>query len=222
MKVGIEVKDKDIYGIAQILNFYLNEEIGLESILIKMLSKNINSSDLLFIMLQELEKRKIIEGKGGKIRIKEEIKEVEEILKKVKFLASKNKKLFVTPLEVSKFYQCPRRLFLEKVVLAKEFKEEVGKTWDGEVVHLTLNLFIRNIMKTPIENVIEYCVEKAVKKYEGKTNLSKESLKDFILKFYQLLKEEGFKHLFTEKTLCSFKIGLVGTPDVIGVKDDEI
>ncbi|MEM5844375.1 MAG: PD-(D/E)XK nuclease family protein [Candidatus Aenigmatarchaeota archaeon] len=222
MKVGVEVRDKDIYTIAQILNLYLNEEVELEKILIKMLSKNVNSSDILFIMLQELEKRKIIKGKGGKIKVEKEIGNVEEILKKIKFIANKNRKLFVTPLEVGKFYQCPRRLFLEKVVLAKEFKERKGKTWDGEAIHLALNIFIRNLMKGPLENVIEYCVEKALEKYEGKTSLSRESLKDFILKFYELLNEEGFKHLFTEKTLCSFKIGLTGTPDIIGIKENEI
>ncbi|MEM5794395.1 MAG: PD-(D/E)XK nuclease family protein [Candidatus Aenigmatarchaeota archaeon] len=222
MKVGIEFKDKDIYTIAQILNFYLNEEVKLEDILIKMIAKNIGSSDLLFIMLQELEKKKAIEGKEGKIKVREEIKDVEEIAKKIRFLSSKNKKLFVTPLEVSKFYQCPRRLFLEKIVLAKEFKEEKGKTWDGEVIHLALNIFIKNIMKRPIENVIDYSVESALKKYEEKTNLTKEILKDFIIRFYDLLDEEDFKYLFTEKTLCSLKIGLTGTPDIIGIKENEI
>ncbi|MEM7825830.1 MAG: PD-(D/E)XK nuclease family protein [Candidatus Aenigmatarchaeota archaeon] len=222
MKVGIEVKNKDIYTIVQILNFYLKEEVELEDILIKMIAKNVGSSDLLFIMLQELEKRREIEGKVGKIKVKKEIEDIEEIARKIKFISSKNKKLFVTPLEVSKFYQCPRRLFLEKIVLAKEFKEERGKSWDGEVIHLALNIFIKNLMKRPIENVIDYCVESALRKYEGKTNLTKESLKDFIIRFYELLSEESFKHLFTEKTLCSFKIGLTGTPDIIGIKEDEI
>ncbi|MEM5882663.1 MAG: PD-(D/E)XK nuclease family protein [Candidatus Aenigmatarchaeota archaeon] len=222
MKVGIEIKDKDIYTIAQILNFYSNEEVKLEDILIKMISKNVGSSDLLFIMLQELEKRKEIEGKVGKIKVKKEIDNLEEITRKIRFISSKNKKLFVTPLEVGKFYQCPRRLFLEKIVLAKEFKEEKGKTWDGEAIHLAINIFIKNLMKRPIENVIEYCVESALKKYDGKTNLKKEELRDFLLKFYNFLCEEGFKYLFTEKTLYSFKIGLIGTPDIIGMKENEI
>ena len=222
MKVGIEVRDKDIYTIAEILNSYLNEEVEIENILKKMLVRNVGSSDLLFIILQELEKREIIEGKEGQIKIKKEIKDFENILKKIKFIANKNRRLFVTPLEVGKFYQCPRRLFLEKVVLAKEFKEERGKTWDGEAIHLALNIFIKNLTKTPVENVVEYCVNAAMKKYEGKITLSRESLRDFILRFYDLLSEEGFTNLFTEKTLFSFKVGLVGTPDIIGIKNGEI
>ncbi len=222
MKVGIEVRDKDIYTIVEILNSYLNEEVEIENILKKMLVRNVGSSDLLFIILQELEKRKIIEGKEGQIKIKKEIKDFENILKKIKFIASKNRKLFVTPLEVGKFYQCPRRLFLEKIVLAKEFKEERGKTWDGEAIHLALNIFIKNLAETPIENVVEYCVNVAMKKYEKKITLSRESLKDFILRFYDLLSEEKFTNLFTEKTLFSFKVGLVGTPDIIGIKNGEI
>ncbi|MGC8812645.1 MAG: PD-(D/E)XK nuclease family protein [Candidatus Aenigmatarchaeota archaeon] len=222
MKVGIEVRDKDIYTIVEILNSCLNEEVKLEDILRKMLSKNVGSSDLLFLTLQELEKRKVVEGGEGRIKVKKEIKDFESILKKIKFIASKNRKLFVTPLEVGKFYQCPRRLFLEKIVLAKEFKEERGKTWDGEVIHLALNVFIKNLMKRPVERVIDYCIDVAMKKYEGKSTINRENLKDFILRFYELLGEEEFTHLFTEKTLFSFKVGLVGTPDIIGVRNGEI
>lgn len=222
MKVGIEVKDKDIYTIIQILNSYSNEKVKLDYILGKMLAKNVGSSDLLFLILQELEKKKIIEGEGGEIKIKEEIKDFKNILEKIKFIASRNRKLFVTPLEVGKFYQCPRRLFLEKIVLAKESKEERGKTWDGETIHLALNIFIKNLMRRPVESVIDYCVNTAMKKYEGRTTINRESLRDFIIRFYGLLNEEGFDHLFTEKTIFSFKVGLVGTPDIIGIKENEI
>jgi CRISPR-associated protein Cas4 len=222
MKVGIEVRDEDVYRIVEILNSYSNESVKIEDILKKMLVKDVGCSDLLFIILQELEKRGIIKGKKGKIRVENEIKDFESILKKVKFVARKNRKLFVTPLEVSKFYQCPRRLFLEKIVLAKEVKEEKGKTWDGEAIHLALNIFIKNLMKAPVEKVVDYCVNAAMKKYEGKITITRELLRDFILRFYEVLKEEEFVNLFTEKTLLSFKVGLVGTPDIIGIKDGEI
>jgi CRISPR/Cas system-associated exonuclease Cas4 (RecB family) len=35
-----------------------------------------------------------------------------------------------------------------------------------------------------------------------------------------LIKEENFANIFTEKTLQSFKVGLVGTPDMICIKED--
>lgn len=224
MHVGIKIEDKDVYRIIQMLNSYSGEEIKLEEILVELLKREGKTSDLLFLTLQNLEKDGFVKGAKGVLKIEKKIEKgyAEKIKKEIKNKFQDYKKLFVTPLEVAKFYQCPRRLFLEKVVLAKQYKEAKGKTWDGEVVHLAINFFIKSLLKKPVEELVQECVRIAMKKYEGKITIKEDELKDFLFRFYELLKEESFKKIFVEKTFESFKHGLIGTPDLVGIKEDSI
>lgn len=220
MRIGVEEKSKDVSTIFQILNSYA-DEVGLEDILMRLIEKNVSSSDLLFLVLQKLRRDGYIDGSKGVLKInnipEEEMRKVStEISKEL----SGNEKLFVTPLEVSKFYTCPRRIFLEKIALSKQFKERFGKTWDGEVIHAAINMFIKTLGKKETEELVEEVVKEAIEKYKERTNLTEEKVKEFILKFNDLVKDENFLTIYTEKTFESFKIGLTGTPDLICIKEN--
>ena len=224
MRFGIEIEDEEINKVFQILNSRIEKESKLEDILMQLAKKSLPSTDILFLVLQKLSEKQIIESKHGFIKV---LKKIDEEIASgtklyVKRKVEKQNKLFVTPLEVAKFYQCPRRLWLEKIILSKQFKEKRGKVWDGEVVHLAISLLIKKLKNENIEETIEECANSALKKFEGKTELTIETLKNFLTKFYELVKEENFTFLFTEKTLESFRHGMVGTPDVIGIKDEHI
>ncbi len=216
----MEEKGKDISTVLQILSS-ATEDVKLEDILMQLIAKNISSSDLLFLVLQKLREDGHVDGSKGILKIDslsdEEVKKVsDEIIKEI----GRNRKLFVTPLEISKFYTCPRRLFLEKIVLSKQFKERFGKTWDGEVIHTAISLFIRNLGKGETDELVDEVTKEAIEKYKDKTTLSEEKVKEFILKFNDLVKEEKFSTIYTERTFESFKIGLIGTPDLICIKED--
>lgn len=221
MRIGIEEKDKDIYRTLQILNSYTNEEVKLEEVLIQMISKDISSSDLLFLILQRLRRDGYLNGERGVLKILNKISdtEIEKISSEINAGIRRNRKLFVTPLEIAKFFTCPRRLFLEKIVLSRQFKEDTGKTWDGETIHLAINLFIKNFGKKEIEELISEVVSQTVERYKDKITLNEERIKEFILNFYRLVEKENFSKIFTEKNFESFKIGLTGTPDLIGIKE---
>ncbi|HDJ96527.1 MAG TPA: hypothetical protein ENG45_00455 [Candidatus Aenigmarchaeota archaeon] len=220
MRIGIEVNGKSLNRIFRILNDHARETVRVDNLLIELLAQNVSSSDYLFLVLSKLERKNYVKGKTGELTIVERIptgimKEVKnEIVKEL----SKHKRLFVTPLEVAKFYQCPRRLYLEKVVMSKQFKRERGKVWDGEVVHLATNMFISNIIKEPVEKLIVDIPKIVIEKYHEKTTLDEKPVGEFLRNLYQLIRNEGFKLLFTEKTLESLRNGLVGTPDIIARK----
>ncbi len=224
MRVGVEFKDKDIHTIIQILNSNVGKEIRIDDLLVQALMKNICSSDLVFLVLQRLEEGNYIKGKRGSLLVNEEIEreEAEKISRIVLNKLSRSKKLFVTPLEVGKFFQCPRRLFLEKVVLSRQYKERKGKTWDGEAIHLAVNIFIKNLAKMQIEQLMEEAARRAVEKFKERVTIRKGEIIDFLERFYELIKKEGFSYIFTEKTFESIKVGLVGTPDIVGIKASEI
>jgi len=222
MKIGIELNEKFIDRIFKILNEYVGEIVDLNVLLVELLKRNVNSSDYLFLILSKLERENLIEGKKGKVKVIKHIdKETEIKIKKELFDEIENyRKIFVTPLEVGKFYQCPRRLYLEKVILARQFKKEKGKVWDGEVIHLAVNLFIDNLMKMPVGQLVSEIPKIALNKYSRKVNLKENSVKEFLLNLYKLIMNEKFNLLFTEKTLESFKVGLMGTPDIIARKEN--
>ncbi|MEM5834934.1 MAG: PD-(D/E)XK nuclease family protein [Candidatus Aenigmatarchaeota archaeon] len=224
MRVGVETCEKEIYQVAEILNSNLGKEIELEDLLLQALMKNVYSSDIIFLLLQNLEEMGFIKGKRGSLIVKEEIgsEVLKDISKNIWEKISKSKKLFVTPLEVAKFFQCPRRLFLEKIILAKQYKEEVGKTWDGEAVHYSVNIFIKNLAKMQVEQLMEEAAKRALKKFNKKVTISQEEIVDFLERFYELIKKEGFTHILIEKKFESFKAGLTGTPDIVGIKKSEI
>jgi len=220
----MEFKERDIYEIVEILNSHLKEEVGIGDLLIQALMKKINSSDIVFLLLQILEEKGYIKGKKGSFLVNKEIsdEEAKEIAKIISGKILKSKKIFVTPLEVAKFFQCPRRLFLEKVVLAKQEKEEKGKTWDGEAVHYAVNFFVKNLSSMQPKYLIEEAAKKAMEKFAGKITISKESLIDFLERFYSLIKKEGFSYILMERKFESLKAGIVGTPDIVGIKNEEI
>lgn len=221
MKVGIEIDKRSIDKIFRTLNKYRGESIDLKELLIELLKKNVKSSDYLFLILSKLERENIVRGRAGKIDILSRMdnniyrKVVNEIASEMR----KYKRIVVTPLEVAKFYQCPRRLYLEKVVLSKQFKKERGKVWDGEVIHLAINMFIDNLMKLPVEQLLFEIPKIVIEKYRKKTTLTEERVVRFMEDFYNLIKDEKFNLLLTERTIESFKIGIVGTPDIIARKE---
>jgi CRISPR-associated protein Cas4 len=222
MKVGIEIDERSVDKIFRTLNKYRGESLDLHELLVELLRKNVKSSDYLFLILSKLERENIVKGKAGRIDVLSRIdnKLRKKIVDEIKNEIKRHKRIVVTPLEVAKFYQCPRRIYLEKVVLSKQFKKERGKVWDGEVVHLAINMFIDNLMKLPIEQLLFEIPKVAIERYVGKTTLTKEKVAKFIEDFYSLVKDEKFNLLLTERTLESFKIGLVGTPDVIARKEN--
>ena len=61
-----------------------------------------------------------------------------------------------------------------------------------------------------------------MQKYAGKITINEEKLKDFLFRLNELFQEEKFSNIFTEKTFNSLKIGLIGTPDIVGVKEKKI
>lgn len=222
MRIGIEEKYKDIYSILEILNSSVNQEVKLDDVLFKMVSNNVSSSDLLFLILKRLKRDGYLDGEIGSLKILDKIsnEEVEKISFEIENEIRRNKTLFVTPLEIGKFYMCPRRLFLEKIALSKQFKEAFGKTWNGEVLHLAINLFVKKLGEKEVENSIEEVVKQAIEKYGERATLDVETVKDFVRSFYDMVKEENFVEIYTEKYFESFQTGLVGTPDLICVKEN--
>ena len=218
----MEERSKDSFSILQILNSRINEAVRLEDILIQMISKDISSSDLLFLVLKKLRRDGYLGGERGDVKILSEIpeEEIEKILGEIESEISRNRNLFVTPLEIAKFYMCPRRLFLEKIVLSRQFKEDVGKVWDGEAIHLAINLFVKNFDKKDSEGLIEEVLDEVVEKLKDRITLDREKIKEFITSFHEMIQEEKFSKIFTEKSFESFKIGLIGTPDLICIKEN--
>jgi len=220
LRIGITLKEKDVDFIISLLN--LHKEVSINEVLLQMLRKNIGSSDILFILLQILTQDGYVEGSKGVLKIIKPIdeKEVNIIKSSLVENLSKNPKVFVTPLEVGKFFQCPRRVWLEKVVFSTQRKEERGKMWDGEALHFAINQLAKNLEKGEASAVIEEAANKAVEKYAGKIEIGKEKLVEFLSKFYEFIKEEEIVTIFTEKLIESFSEGLVGTPDIIGIRKD--
>jgi len=221
LRIGITLKEKDVDFIISLLN--LHKEVSINEVLLQMLRKNIGSSDILFILLQILTQDGYVEGSKGVLKIIKPIdeKEVNIIKSSLVENLSKNPKVFVTPLEVGKFFQCPRRVWLEKVVFSTQRKEERGKMWDGEALHFAINQLAKNLEKGEASAVIEEAANKAVEKYAEKIEIGKEKLVEFLSKFYEFIKEEEIVTIFTEKLIESFSEGLVGTPDIIGIRKDE-
>jgi len=217
MRTKIEIDPKEITGVIKIINSHLNKDLLIEDLLIELLKGNVLSSDFLFILLSKLQKMGIIEGKHGILRIKKSVDNEfsKSLIEMIKREVSKKRLIFVTPLEVAKFYQCPRRFYLEKIVLSKQFKKERGKVWDGEVLHLAVKMFIENMMKKDIEDLIKTIPRLTLEKYAGKTTIKKDVIEDFLIKLYGLIKDERFNLLVSERTILSMKNGLMGTPDII-------
>ena len=215
MHFGLENFEESVQIIFKILNSYAYEESKIMDILIQLFTQNVSCSDLLFLILQKLKKANYIESGKGFIKV---VKKIENSkMEKIKEEISKNlkKRLFITPLEVSKFFQCPRRLWLEKVTLSQQHKESVGKVWDGEAIHFAMKLLIRGFERKNIEELIEDSCKYTMKKYENKITLKSEEIKKFLENSYNFLKKQNPLAIFSERKIESLKIGLAGTPDII-------
>jgi len=217
MRTEIEIDPRDIIKIVKTINSHLNQEILIEGLLLELLDKRVASSDYLFILLSKLQEKQVLEGRHGILFIKSRVEDkiLNELENKVMYEVSRKKRIFVTPLEVGKFYQCPRRFYLEKVVLSRQFKRERGKVWDGEVLHLAVKMLIDNINEKNVDEFITEIAKTSMKKYEGKTTITEKSIIDFLIKLHKLTEEENFDFLISERTLLSLKRGLMGTPDII-------
>lgn len=222
MRTEIEVNPKDIVKIVKTINSHLNEEISLDDFLLRLLKEGVTSSDYLFIILSKLQERGLIDGRHGILFIKRGVGKsvLKELEKKLNYEISRRERIFVTPLEVAKFYQCPRRFYLEKVVLSRQFKKERGKVWDGEALHLAVKMFIDNIGKKNVDELITKISRISMERYKGKTTITEKSVEDFLIKLYELIKEENFDFLISERTLLSLKRGLMGTPDIIAKNEN--
>lgn len=217
MRTEIDIDIGGIVKIVKTINSYLNQEILIEDLLLELLKKGVASSDYLFIILSKLQERKLVDGRHGILFVKERIGDrlLNELKNKVTYEVYKKKRIFVTPLEVGKFYQCPRRFYLEKVVLSRQFKRERGRVWDGEALHLAVKMFIDDITEKNVDGRITKIAKTSMKKYEGKTTITEKSVIDFLIKLHDLVEEENFDFLISERTLLSLKTGIMGTPDIV-------
>ena len=136
MKLEINNIEENVESTLSILKSYIEKEFYVKDVLLKIFQNNILSSDFFFMFLGELKKGGFVESKKDFVKLskvpEEEINKIKEFI--IKRTKSK-KRVIITPLDVAKFYLCQRRLWLEKVVLSKQFKEEKGRNWDGEALH---------------------------------------------------------------------------------------
>jgi CRISPR/Cas system-associated exonuclease Cas4 (RecB family) len=224
MRFGVEFEESTFDKISNLIKQLEGKELKIEDLLKLSIENEIISTDYLFLILQELSSKKVIESSKGIVKVGSiQNEDLNNIKNKIIERVNKMKKIFVTPLEIAKFYQCPRRLWLEKIVLSKQEKEKVGKVWDGEAVHLAIKLMIENMQKEKDENfLILKASEEALKKYEGMVQIEKKALEDFLKKFLDLIKEENFISIYSERTMESLREGIIGSVDVIGFKESEI
>ena len=224
MRFGVEFGESIFYKILDILKQQEGKELRIDELLRLCIENGIPSSDYLFLILQELSSRKLIESSRGIVKIGIISREViDEIKKRMVEKINRIKKVFVTPLEIAKFYQCPRRLWLEKIVHSKQEKEKTGKVWDGEAVHFAVKLMIDRMKEEKDENflVVSACDE-ALMKYAGMVQLEKRTLEEFLRRFLEFIRDENFVNVYSEKSLESLREGIVGSIDVIGFKESEI
>lgn len=224
IRLELRIEENVFDKIIDILRRNEGNELKIDDIIMICFENSIVSSDYLFLILQELSSRKLIESRKGIVKIGKIPDDIISDLKN-RFIGRirRIKKVFITPLEVAKFYQCPRRLWLEKIVLSKQEKEKIGKVWDGEAVHFALKLMLDNMSVEKDENfLISKSVEQVLKKYEGLIQIEKKILEEFLRRFLELIKEENFIKIYSEKTIESIKDGVIGSIDVIGFKNDEL
>jgi CRISPR/Cas system-associated exonuclease Cas4 (RecB family) len=224
MRFGIEFEEGTFDKILNLMKQLEGKELKIEDLLKLSIENEIISTDYLFLVLQELSSKKMIESSKGIVKVGSIQKEgLDDIKNKIVQRLSRIKKIFFTPLEIAKFYECPRRLWLEKIVLSKQEKEKIGKVWDGEAVHLAIKLMIDNIQKEKDENfLVLKASEEAMKKYEGMIQIDKNTLEGFLRKFLELIKEENFISIYSERTIESLREGIIGSIDAIGFNESEI
>ena len=90
-------------------------------------------------------------------------------------------------------------------------------------MHLAIKLMIDNMKKENDENfLVMKASHEALKKYEGMVQIDKKDLENFLRKFLGLIRDENFSVVYSERTIESLKVGIVGSVDVIGFKNSEV
>ncbi len=184
-------------------------------IVFSFLIKKVECADGLFILLSKLKRDKKIEIIKNKIIFIDSIDEnYKNELKKYfdERIEKLRKKIFFSPLEISKFYQCERRFFLEKYLKLKTKKDEKSK--EGEKIHKLIKFFLENYLRKNIDEIIE-----ELKKNEKNI---KEEYKDYLNFLNNFLKKNKFSTVFSERRFISLEKSLISSSDLICVKDGKI
>jgi CRISPR/Cas system-associated exonuclease Cas4 (RecB family) len=223
MKIGIEVDERIFQEILDIV-CSIEKEKNLDEILIELLLRKVYTSDILFILLQKLSKEGYIFSHVNKIR-KE--KNIEEEKKKEILNYLKNKvenivknKIFFSSLDISKFSQCSRRFFLEKVVKSQQKKTQ--SSFEGEVFHRASYLLIKNYNKIPLEQLISQVSERVLNEFKDKVKVEKNTILSSLGFLDEFIRKHKFKFLISEPKIISIKNGLIASPDLIGISENEI
>ena len=223
MKIGIELDERIFQETLDII-CSIEEEKNLDEILVELLLRKVYTSDILFILLQKLSKEGYIFSDVNKIR-KE--KNIEEEKKKEILNYLKNKvenvvknKIFFSSLDISKFSQCPRRFFLEKVVKSQQKKTQ--SSFEGEVFHRASYLLIKNYNKIPLEQLISQVSERVLNEFKDKVKIEKNAILSSLGFLDEFIRKYKFKFLVSEPKIISIKNGLIASPDLIGISENEI
>jgi CRISPR/Cas system-associated exonuclease Cas4 (RecB family) len=223
MKIGIELDERIFQETLDII-CSIEKEKNLDEILVELLLRKVYTSDILFILLQKLSKEGYIFSDVNKIR-KE--KNIEEEKKKEILNYLKNKvenivknKIFFSSLDISKFSQCPRRFFLEKVVKSQQKKTQ--SSFEGEVFHRASYLLIKNYNKIPLEQLISQVSERVLNEFKGKVKVEKNAILSSLGFLDEFIRKYKFKFLISEPKIISIKNGLIASPDLIGISENEI
>ncbi|MEM5829996.1 MAG: Dna2/Cas4 domain-containing protein [Candidatus Aenigmatarchaeota archaeon] len=224
MKLKIEVDKKTLEKSVEIIDFIGKKTI--DNLLFEFLNNKIYITDILFLALDKLNRDEKIVSKANEIEKNDFLDEnykgelIKYLERKISELGNKP---FFTSLEVSKFYQCQRRFFLEKVVHSRQKKSE--KSYKGEVFHKSISNFITNYNKyvDNIEVLASMVTENVIKEYEKKVKIDKSEVLKYLYQIDSFIRKQNFKYIISEPILISIKYGIIGTPDIIGItRDNEI
>jgi len=218
MKLKIEVNKEILEKSVEIIDFVGKKSI--DDLLLDFLLNKIYVTDILFFLLQKLSDDNKISSSFNIIEKNELLSEdyKKELISYLQNKIEKNsRKIFFTPLEISKFYQCQRRFFLEKFVHTQQRKSE--KSYEGEVFHKSVRNFVKNYDKYfhNVEYLSSMVAESVLKEYEGKVEINKEKVLEVLYLTFNFIRKENFKYIIPEPTLISLKYGLVGSPDLLGI-----
>jgi len=223
MKIGIEL-DERIFQETLDIVCSIEKEKTLDEILVELLSRKVHTSDILFILLQKLSKEGYIFSDVNKIRKEKNIEEEKkkEILNYLKNRVESivKNKIFFSSLDISKFSQCPRRFFLEKVV--KSQQKKTRSSFEGEVFHKASYLLIKNYNKIPLEQLISQVSEGVLSEFKDKVKVEKSAILSSLGFLDEFIRRHRFRFLISEPKIISIKSGLIASPDLIGISENEI
>jgi len=216
MKFEIENLEYIVENTKNVINGLAGKNFNVKEVLFNLFKENFVTSDIFFMFIGELKKRNYVNSEKDLIELKQvpetELNSIKEfIINRTK----RTKRIIITPWDVAKFYICQRRLWLEKIVLSKEYKPEKGKNWDGEALHIS----VKNVLKG---ETIEKSVEKTLTEFEGKTiSINKEQLNEFLNKVLEFVKSGNIIFYSPEREILSLKNDIFGIPDIVLI-DKEI